>query len=144
MFVGNTPILAVQNELVYFESIPTLAHIEGSLAAELPLYKELSTAAINALLVDVNGVAIEPTPDELWMFWPANCLRLPSWYIAARRGALFMMSSACVERIFSLYDSMFSDSQESALEDRREGSVIIYFRNSIAGSINESILTSVF
>ena len=127
MCIGNTPILAVQNELLYFESIPTLAHMEGSLAAEFPLYKELSTAAINALLVGANGVAIEATPDELWMFWLSNCLRLQSWYKAARQGAIFVMSSACVEGNFSLYDSMFLDSQESALEDHREGLVIIHF-----------------
>ena len=62
MLVGKTPSLAVINELVYlvyFESIPTLLHMQAVLAAELPLcFKELATAAINALLVDVDGVRV--------------------------------------------------------------------------------------
>jgi len=38
-----------------------------------------------------------------------------------------MVSSACVERIFALYRALFSDFQQSSLEDVKEGSVLIHF-----------------
>ena len=126
-FIASTHVAAVANELIYFEVIPTLAHMNAALLAELPLYHELATIAFANLPNDLTGNVIKPTPDELWHFWIANSLRLPSWYLAAGQIALLMTSSACVERVFSLYDSLFDESQESALEDRREASVMLRF-----------------
>ena len=116
-FVASTPLLAV----------PTITNMDAALAAELPMYQELATIASARLLLDINGVVIEPNPVDLWNFWLANSLRLPSWYLVACQIALIMTSSGCVERVFSLYDSLFDESQESALEDRREASVMLSF-----------------
>ena len=126
-FVASTPLLAVANEIVYFAAMPTIANMDAALAAELPMYQELATIASARLLLDINGVVIEPNPVDLWNFWLANSLRLPSWYLVACQIALIMTSSGCVERVFSLYDSLFDESQESALEDRREASVMLSF-----------------
>ena len=43
----------------------------------------------------------------------------------AEEVALIMTSSAFVERVFSIYDSLFGKEQQSTLEDRREASVLM-------------------
>jgi hypothetical protein len=48
-------------------------------------------------------------------------------FAAATDIALIMTSSACIERIFSLYVGMFSDEMHNTLEDRREASVTCKF-----------------
>ena len=48
----------------------------------------------------------EPLPKVSWNFWVVNSLQLPAWFEAARIVALVFVSSASVERIFSLYDSL--------------------------------------
>jgi hypothetical protein len=90
-----------------------------ALEQELEMYHNLATAALTA---NPN-----PTVDELWQFWQANILTLPEWSNCAMEIGLVMTSSGCVERIFSLYTSMFDVEQESALEDLREASIMLRF-----------------
>jgi hypothetical protein len=66
-----------------------------------------------------------PQPKNLWIFWVANMLNLHHWYLGAEYIALIQPSSGCSERIFALLISMFGDTQQAALEDRREASVMI-------------------
>lgn len=68
-----------------------------------------------------------PLPEVAWDFWRRHSLRLPAWYRAAKEVALVMTSSACMERVFSVYESIFSDQQEMALEDVRAASVLIRY-----------------
>ena len=62
---------------------------------------------------------------DLWMFWVANMLNLDKWYLCAEYVALIQPSSGCSERVFAMLISMFGDTQQSALEDRREATVMI-------------------
>jgi len=62
---------------------------------------------------------------SLWEFWRRHKTQLPHWYQAAEHFALIATSSAAVERVFSLYDNKFSDKQQSALEDLKEGAIMI-------------------
>jgi hypothetical protein len=50
---------------------------------------------------------------------------LPDIYIGACEVALITPSSATSERIFAMYDTLFDDRARSALEDRRETSVML-------------------
>ena len=88
---------------------------------ELEEYHRLATIAFQQ-----NN---NPTISELWVFWQDNAITLPEWSKSAMEVGLIMTSSACVERIFSLYDNMFTDHQERALEDRREASVMLRFND---------------
>ena len=75
--------------------------IFGALKAELFVYKR---------------VAMEAPPDlSSWGFWVKYCLRLPVWYKVASEGALVVVSSASVERLFSILASQIHDSQSRAL-----------------------------
>ena len=70
-----------------------------------------------------------PTPDadNLWEFWKTNAILCPTWFKAACEVAIVMTSSASVERMFSLYDSLFNDYQQNALEDYKSGAVMLHF-----------------
>ena len=56
---------------------------------------------------------------------------LPDIYIGACEAALITPSSAMSERIFAMYDTLFDDRARSALEDRRETSVMLLRVNKI-------------
>jgi hypothetical protein len=59
----------------------------------------------------------------------AHTVAQSAWFKAAEEVGLIMTSSACTERIFSLYDGLFSDRQECALADRREATMMIKFNS---------------
>ena len=105
--------------LVTLARIPHVYDLRPALLQELPAYHAAAVAqfALNAT----------PTPAERWEFWRERALVLPFWFKAALEVAIVFTSSGCVERIFSLYDSLFDESQESALEDVRETSVMMRF-----------------
>jgi hypothetical protein len=46
------------------------------------------------------------------------------WSGAAFKVALFQPSSACVERVFSMFNNLFGDDRESSLEDLIESSLM--------------------
>jgi hypothetical protein len=106
--IAAQPIAAVMGELIHLQLHPNIAPLQASLLAELALYHE-------------EAVAVVPTPDQQWQFWRARKLILKVWYPAACTIALVMSSSACVERTFALYESMFTDEQENALQDYKSG-----------------------
>jgi hypothetical protein len=118
-FIAAQPIAAVMGELIHLQLHPKIAPLQASLLAELALYHE---EAVAAAVVYAN-----PTPDQQWQFWRARKLILKVWYPAACTIALVMSSSACVERIFALYESMFTDEQENALQDYKSAAIMIRF-----------------
>ena len=71
-------------------------------------------------------IGVEPTPNEIHV-------ATSSFFSASNDIALILTSSACVERIFSLYVGMFSDEMFNTLEDRREASVTCKFNNNQRG-----------
>ena len=86
-FVKNMNIEALEEELDFIRRIPMANLIFGALKAELFVYKR---------------VAMEAPPDlSSWGFWVKYCLRLPVWYKVSSEGALVVVSSASVERLFS-------------------------------------------
>ncbi len=72
---------------------------------------------------------------SLWEFWRRHKTQLPHWYQAAEHFALIATSSAAVERVFSLYDNKFSDKQQSALEDLKEGAIMIQANSIFRGRL---------
>ena len=70
-----------------------------------------------------------------WIFWRSYYNSLPTWYKVAADVALIMTSSASVERVFSLLNSRFSDQQQRALRDYKEGSVRITYNERFRDNI---------
>jgi hypothetical protein len=64
-------------------------------------------------------------------------LKIPTWYRVACEFAIIRPSSATVERIFSLYESAFSNLQQNALQDYRETAIMLQF-NEYQRSNNEN------
>jgi hypothetical protein len=83
-------------------TLVTLAHVHDYLPA---LQNEL--AAYHSAAVAQLAVNQTPTPAERWEFWRERALILPFWFKAALEVAIVFTSSGCVERVFSLYDSLF-------------------------------------
>ena len=114
-FVTLTPMPELIQEINdFFQFLPRIRDREVLLLSHLAPYKTAADAADT-----------EALPDPLWEFWRQQCVTLPEWYIAAADVALYMTSSACAERVFSLYDCLCTDKQESALENGRECSVMM-------------------
>jgi hypothetical protein len=90
---------------------------------------QIELAAYYAVAVAPLAFNRTPTPAERWEFWRERALTLPFWFKAALEVGIVFTSSGCVERVFSLYDSLFGASQESALEDIREASVMMRFND---------------
>ena len=111
-FVASTPLTALRDEIqAYFPATPCLAPdtIRLDCLAELEKYKHFAVQAMQ--------IGVEPTPNEMWEFWRKYMLQLPHFFAASTDIALILTSSACVERIFSLYVGMFSDEMFNTLED---------------------------
>lgn len=72
-----------------------------------------------------NPDTLLPHEDELWEFWQLHRIQLPNWYRAASEVALLTPSSGNVERVFSLYETMFNDNQGAALEDYKQTAVLL-------------------
>jgi hypothetical protein len=128
-WVGYHPIEVIIEELVRLSCIPHVQDDISFLRAELPAYHRACRAA--------REVDDAPTPPVSWTFFKTNALRFPYWFKAAKEVALIMTSSACVERIFSLYRSLFSNLQERCLEDVREASIMIHFNENQRRNENE-------
>jgi hypothetical protein len=106
-------IPAVQAELVQLRRIPRIAASIPALTAELPDYYA-AAVALGALQA---GVDFKAKSVLMWEFWRTQKLQLETWYAAAAEVALIMTASASSERIFSLYSTLFTNSQRSCLED---------------------------
>ena len=120
-FVAVQPLQGLLQELVHLSLLPHVAPHLAALEEELPAYRELAIAALT------DSDVPNPPPDALWEFWRRHALSLPCWYEAAAEVALIMTSSASVERLFSLYTSLFTDEQANALEDYRETALMLRF-----------------
>ena len=106
-FVGTNSLIAIQAELqARIGAFPRLSEMKPQLEGELEEYHRIAQAATQTL-------TDHPSPEALWDFWRANILQLPQWFRAASIIALVFVSSASVERIFSLYDALFGSEFES-------------------------------
>ena len=87
----------------------------GALMAELAAY---TTAA----------AGVEENIDAM-RWWRQHRTTLPNWSRLACAVALFQPSSACVERIFSMLEALYNDTQTATLEDAREASIQLRYNN---------------
>lgn len=94
--------LALIADAATLVTLARLAHVHDYLPA---LQNEL--AAYHSAAVAQLAVNQTPTPAERWEFWRERALILPFWFKAALEVAIVFTSSGCVERVFSLYDSLF-------------------------------------
>jgi hypothetical protein len=113
-FVALTPMPTLIEEMIHLERLPGCIDLLPQLRNQLPTYKTIAEVEVQ-----------QPKQKDLWIFWVANMLNLDHWYLGAEYIALIQPSSGCSERIFALLISMFGDTQQSALEDRREATVMI-------------------
>jgi hypothetical protein len=87
------------------------------------LMGELAAYVAAAAGVDEQGI------DAMWRWWRQHRSTLPNWSRLAYAVALFQPSSACVERIFSMLEAQYSDTQTATLEDAREASIQLRYNN---------------
>ena len=132
LFIGRLSLDACRNEFgIISPVIPKIHAYHAYLLTELEQYHTIATATVAQLLqANPDGVptAIDgDSADQLWSFWRTHTLVLPHLFQAATVVALIFTSSACVERVFSLYEGSFTSQQDQALEDRREASIMIRF-----------------
>ena len=60
-------------------------------------------------------------------WWKNHQFELPNWSRACKTALLIQPSSAAAERVFSLLNNTFKDSQASALEDYIETSLMVQY-----------------
>ena len=101
------------DDLLEFPFI-TAAHVQR-LKDEVPQY--------SALCED-----LAPTIDPL-AWWKAHGADLPAWSATCKKLLLVQPSSAAAERVFSLLQNSFSKSQELALEDYIESSIMLQYNH---------------
>jgi hypothetical protein len=73
----------------------------------------------------------KPGNNECFQWWVRNKTKLPYFCAGAFKVALLQPSSACVERVFSMLSSTFSDSQTALLFDAREASLMLRYNSGI-------------
>jgi hypothetical protein len=113
-FVANTPLITLLEEIVQLNRIPACIGMLEDLKLKLPNYQTLAKAENE-----------KENRMELWLFWVAHILNLPSWFSAAENVALIQPSSGCSERVFAMATNIFDETKASTLEDRKEGTVMI-------------------
>jgi hypothetical protein len=111
-FVANTPLLALQGELVQLNRLPYCIQSMIAMEEELELYKTLANDEMEKDLKDRKS---------LWNFWVFYKMRMRHWFAGAEYAALIQPSSGCSERVFAMMATLPS----SVLEDRKEASVMI-------------------
>ena len=94
-----------------------------------PFYSK--TPSIDLLIDEVPAYRAAATgiDEELdvMLFWRQHRLSLPHWSQLAFIVALFQPSSAAAERVFSMMEAQFDDTQSNALEDYRAASVMLRY-----------------
>lgn len=122
-FVANNTEGTLMEEMIVVQYLPWAVPIYEGLRMEFPADKKVADRC------DPNM--------ERWGFWRTHYLLLPLWYKVAEEVALVMVSSASIERVFSLLNCMVDDQQESALKDYKEASVRLrYNENFRKNTIN--------
>lgn len=119
-YIKANTIEALEVEFEFIHFLPVAVPIIDQLRRELRKYKQLADAFESA---------------DGWTFWRSYYNSLPTWYKVAADVALIMTSSASVERVFSLLNSRFSDQQQRALRDYKEGSVRITYNERFRDNI---------
>ena len=86
----------------------------GGLKSELPTYLAVS----------------EGTADDidLLVWWEQHAEKIPSWASACKKILLCQPSSACVERVFSLFKQL-NEQQQCALEDYVETAMMMQYNS---------------
>lgn len=112
-FVKDNTIEALNVAIESVQFIPLAVPIFNQLKAELNAYKKIADKCDREM--------------DTWVFWRTYYLALPIWYKVAADVALIMVSSAGVERVFSLLTTMFDKQQERALNDYKEAAVRIRY-----------------
>jgi hypothetical protein len=85
------------------------------LLAESPLYHQICVSISAPLISDEL---------DMYLFFKINKARLPTWFSVSRRVALLIPSSASMERVFSVLNSMVGGDQSSLLSDAVEFTVM--------------------
>ena len=89
---------------------------------ELPVYKE-RVAIVDVFIREPMKERIE----QVRSFWQSQKTLLPAWYAFMCRVAILSPSSAAVECSFSMFNGVFADNQQSALEDHPKLSAMLRF-----------------
>ena len=111
------------------------------LLADAEAYHSAAVAAYAAIPVDVaTGLRPAQTMEQLWEFWRTHLLILPNWWCIAKRVGIMLSSSACAERLFAMYTSMFNAQQHACLEDRIEFAVTRKFNHNQRANMEEARL----
>jgi hypothetical protein len=110
-FVEMNTIEALHVAIQSVQFIPSAVPLFGQLQSELVKYKKTDKCDLEM---------------DTWAFWRTYYLELPVWYKVAAEVALIMVSSAGVERVFSMLNN-FSKQQQNALNDYKEASVRIRY-----------------
>ena len=85
-----------------------------------------------AYVAAVAGVVI-PSTDiadftaQVLAWWRANASQIPTWASAARIVFALSPNSASCERVFSLLESMFGDTQMSTLSDYLQAALMLRY-----------------
>jgi hypothetical protein len=108
-FIQRNTIEALMIEIEQVQFLPWAVPLINGLKLELRAFK---------LIADRCDITM-----DRWEFWRTYYLSLPIWYKVAEEVVLVMVSSASVERVFSLLNHSFDDHQQSALQDYKEATV---------------------
>ena len=108
-FIKNNTLEALNIEIHQVQFLPWAVPMINGLKSELNAFK---------LIADKCDITM-----DRWEFWRTYYLSLPIWYKVAEEVVLVMVSSASVERVFSLLNHSFDDHQQSALQDYKEATV---------------------
>jgi hypothetical protein len=108
-FIKNNTLEALNIEIHQVQFLPWAVPLFNGLKSELNAFK---------LIADKCDITM-----DRWEFWRTYYISLPIWYKVAEEVVLVMVSSASVERVFSLLNHSFDDHQQSALQDYKEATV---------------------
>ncbi len=90
------------------------------LQEELALYMILARESMNANEEDCE-------PEQVLQWFRMRHDRLPTWASVAQTVALYQVSSAAIERVFSLLTGMFTPQQAAAKADYIESAVMMKY-----------------
>ena len=107
---------------------PTAADIDS-----LSTFSFFSSSTISSLKEELptylaKASNVDPSMDIL-KWWKQHSPELPHWSAAARKMFLIQPSSAAAERVFSILNRSFDESQTNSLEDYVEASVMLQYNH---------------
>lgn len=95
--------------------IPCLDATErAALVSEIPVYAAISRV-------------FRSDTDDWQPFWRDHRSQLPNWSKALKKLAVFVPSSAAAERVFSILNGEFKSTQEAAMRDTLEASLLVRY-----------------